>query len=171
MKNLIQTTNHILGNLKFILENISDEKYATKLEIFSGSSLGQHIRHIIEFYQCLIHQLDSGTINYDKRIRNILIEEHPSYAVEAVEEIKNAVSGFLSDKNLTLEFSYDLQNPQPEKVDTTLSRELVYNTEHAIHHFAILKIGIKTFAPEIQLPKHFGVASSTVKHQESFAKG
>ncbi|TAG65626.1 MAG: DinB family protein, partial [Runella slithyformis] len=50
---------------------------------------------------------------------------------------------------------------------TTLSRELVYIAEHAIHHLAILKIALRAHFPDIALPVHFGVAYSTVQYQNS----
>ena len=53
---------------------------------------------------------------------------------------------------------------------SNLDRELVYNIEHAIHHMALIKIGIKEVAPQLQLPEGFGVANSTIRHKKQQKK-
>ena len=50
-------------------------------------------------------------------------------------------------------------------VESTLERELVYNIEHAVHHMAMIKIGLRQIAPEILIDKNFGVAQSTVNNR------
>jgi len=50
------------------------------------------------------------------------------------------------------------------RIKTNALRELAYNIEHAIHHMAIIKIGINEVSPYILLPSAFGVASSTIRH-------
>ena len=54
-------------------------------------------------------------------------------------------------------------------VVSNVQRELVYLIEHAIHHFALLRIGIQENFPEISLASDFGVAYSTVKYRESIS--
>ena len=53
------------------------------------------------------------------------------------------------------------------KVPTNEERELVYNIEHAIHHMAIIRIGIENDFPHAHLPDKFGFAYSTIKHLKS----
>jgi hypothetical protein len=52
-------------------------------------------------------------------------------------------------------------------VETTALRELVYNIEHAVHHMAIMKIGVREIASYIGLSSDFGIAASTIRHKES----
>jgi hypothetical protein len=40
----------------------------------------------------------------------------------------------------------------------------VYNVEHAIHHMALIKVGLKEVCPAVKIPADFGVAVSTVKY-------
>ncbi len=46
-------------------------------------------------------------------------------------------------------------------------RELIYNIEHAVHHMAIMKIGVLEVAPYVSMPLDFGVAVSTIRHKKS----
>ena len=45
---------------------------------------------------------------------------------------------------------------------STFGRELVYAIAHAIHHYALISIMAGLMGAK--LPKHFGVAPSTVAH-------
>jgi hypothetical protein len=41
-----------LLNVKSVLAQIKDEDYTATLTTLKGASIGKHIRHIIEFYEC-----------------------------------------------------------------------------------------------------------------------
>jgi len=43
-----------LIQIKDLLGNITAAHYTTKPEILSGASIGQHVRHILEFYLLLV---------------------------------------------------------------------------------------------------------------------
>jgi hypothetical protein len=70
---------------------------------------------------------------------------------------------------LKLEVGYDIEREEFVTIDTTFFRELAYNIEHAVHHMAIVKIGVREVAPYITLDKDFGVAASTIRHKEAIA--
>ena len=48
-----------------LLEQISDGSYLANHEPLFQSTLGQHFRHLIEHYQCLMQQIASGELSYD----------------------------------------------------------------------------------------------------------
>ena len=60
--------------LENVLLQLTDEHYVHKSILLSNSSIAQHTRHIIEFYQSIVANGIIEKINYDKRERNILIE-------------------------------------------------------------------------------------------------
>ncbi|HOX82724.1 MAG TPA: hypothetical protein PLS08_06825, partial [Chryseolinea sp.] len=72
----------------------------------------------------------------------------------------------LKEKPLKLDVGYDLHNEDYITINTTSTRELVYNIEHAVHHMAIIKIGIREVAHYVTLPPDFGIAASTLRHKE-----
>jgi len=72
-----QSHKSALLEIKKLTLVLSDEVYSSPLDILSGSSIGQHMRHIVEFYTCLLSQQQGQIINYDLRARNQLIEEYP----------------------------------------------------------------------------------------------
>ena len=155
----------ILSSLRHFLKQMDEAKYRQQVESLSNSTIGQHTRHTIEFFQCLIEQAEQGVINYDKRSRNQLMEEYPHVALQSVERIAAGIKNAFSDKPLMLETTFSDSEDDYSLIPSNYQREWSYVLEHAIHHMAIIKIGAKILAPEITLPESFGVAPSTIKHR------
>ncbi len=165
-----RSSEQVLRDLQLVLAQIPAALYAEPIKLMYSASLGQHVRHILEFYTCLEQQLATGRVDYDLRKRNLVLERYPQAAVEAVEEICVWLSKTAqqADINLFLVVNYDCENGKnKENIETSLKRELVFNIEHAIHHAALIKIGLHLLAPEIILPAHFGVAPSTVRYHQT----
>ncbi len=153
-----------LHQLKNLLSQINDQDYGKPLSIFSGSSIGQHCRHIIEFYFCLLNNLDSKSINYDARERDLALETSPNYAINAVEKTIELLFQF-SDLHTEIELIVEQDSYSFEKISSNFHRELHYLLEHTVHHFALIKIGILSENFNINLPTNFGVAPSTIKYK------
>lgn len=155
-----------LNDVRLYLSMIDPVLYSTPLSLLSGSSIGQHTRHIIEFFNCLIEQSvnpSQSVINYANRRRDHLIETQPEYALRHL----NAICEQLHDLDPSQSCLLDCNEYENEKlfVPSTIGRELIYNIEHTIHHLAIIKIALHTALPKFELPEHFGVAPSTIRHR------
>ena len=66
---------------------MSAAEYAQKIELMSDATIGQHTRHFIEFYQCLLDQANTLDINYCLRTRDLNIEKNPTAAIQAIEGV------------------------------------------------------------------------------------
>lgn len=164
--NLLQRTNlDLLLQLRNLLTIISYEAYSSPLTLLHGSSVGQHIRHTLEFYQCLFEQAPHGFVDYDARNRDLRLENDPDFSLAFIHTLEEALTKTISNTPIILKTSF--LGSQSEEIQTSPARELVYMAEHAIHHFAIIKIALKEQFPEIALPAHFGVAYSTIKYREN----
>ncbi len=160
---------NILAQLASFVEQIKEHDFDRRTETLSNSTLGQHLRHTLEFFICFEQGYEQGTINYDKRIHDKLIESDKFIALSTINRITDFVKVLKEEKNLKLEAGYNLNNEEFITIDTTANRELVYNIEHAVHHMAIMKIGIREIAPYIKLSPDFGVAASTIRFKEAVA--
>lgn len=157
--------NHCINCLQdacYYLKVLSQEAYQTPIPLLSDSTIGQHTRHFIEFYQCLLQQADSGIINYDLRQRDRTIEEQPEVALMVIENVIMNLQKLQPERVVRLEAEMN----GTIQVTSNLGRELLYNLEHCIHHLAIIKIGLAIISPALQLPATFGIAASTTKHRE-----
>ena len=156
-----------LLELNVLVGMLSHEQYATPLPILSDSSIGKHIRHIVEFYQCLLSGLPFGTINYDARQRDAQLELDPEYTINYISSLIFSIRKNLNDQELVLIAAF---GGVEHEVKTTYYRELAYNIEHAIHHLAIIKIAIVQCFPSVKLPNNFGVAYSTIQYERNSSK-
>lgn len=163
---IIAATKHTLKNLILFLEQIEAEAYRKRLVLLNESTLGEHTRHILEFYQCLFSQHHQQNINYDCRERNRSIQEVPSTAIRVIHEIQCMLDNTDLNKELQLIVSYDTQTDLTDKMPTNMKREITYCLEHAIHHMALIRVGVNIYFSHITLPADFGVAPSTIKHQQ-----
>lgn len=156
-----RVSKSLLHDLSLVINQLNQTDFTEKLELLSGSSIGQHTRHILEFYQCFFEGNTSGEVDYDSRQRNIRIETDIQFATDLMKQL-NQLMEQLSDKSIILKFT---NGDDSDFIASSVERELVYNVEHAIHHMAIIKIAIISKFPYVQLPPYFGVAPSTVKYQ------
>lgn len=160
---------NILEQLTGLVEQITPQDFSKPVPTLGNSTIGQHLRHTLEFFICLENGFEKGLVNYDKRQHDKLIESDKFIALATLASIRNFVGSQQADKPLKLEVGYDLKSENSVTVQTNFTRELVYNIEHAVHHMAIMKIGIRETAPYVTLPADFGIAASTIRYHEKTA--
>lgn len=162
-----QTAATVLEDALLYLDRIDPDQYQQKLEVLFDASIGAHTRHFVEFFQCLIEQIEGAddVIDYSKRQRDHQIETDPLFAAVCVRRIQGQLVNLQDEKVYQLECSDHLPGDECLSVQTNLSRELMYNIEHTIHHLAIIKIGIQAIEQQMDIPAHFGVAPSTIRYR------
>ena len=153
--------------LKDILFQISDEDLTRKLPVLNHSTIGMHIRHIIEFYYCLIEAKTTKTVDYDARKRDIELETRSQKCIAVIDDILDFITENNQDDPIKLKANYSLKKEEdPVILNTTFYRELLYNIEHTVHHMAIIKIGIRDLSnTNINIDENFGVAVSTIRNK------
>jgi hypothetical protein len=164
---LQQAVNNIFVQLSGSLSQLSPPQYSQPCTTLFNNTIGQHVRHIIELFQCLENGYESGVVNYEKRARDILIETDKELATRLLIDLHRALNK--PNKLLTLEACYDDHITEAIAIETNYYREVAYNLEHTIHHMALIRVGI-TEISSIQLPDDFGVASSTIKYRKQCAQ-
>ncbi len=156
----------ILQQLSDLIHQIKSEDFTRPCDSLSQATVGQHLRHTLEFFSCLEQGYSKGTINYDKRSHDKRMESDRELTLRAIEQAALFVKNLVAEKPLLLEVGYDRSNEEYVTVKTNAQRELVYNIEHAVHHMAIIKIGVREVASYVKLPPDFGVAVSTIRHHQ-----
>jgi hypothetical protein len=165
--NITTACLHILSQLETLVISLEERDFVKPSEALSKSTVGQHLRHTLEFFICLEQGVQRGVVNYDKRNHDKLIETDKFICLSTISKIADFVRSLNTIDVINLEVGYDLAKEEFITIETNTTRELVYNIEHAVHHMAIMKIGIREVAPYISLPADFGVAASTVRHHEA----
>lgn len=164
---VIHASQALLNDLKKVVSDLDATAYAGAQDVLSGASVGQHVRHLLEFYQCLLGQCLNGRVNYSLRVRELQLEQSAEYASGVCDDLICQLQYLDGDQSLILDMDdLDIQ-ADAVSVPSSLARELIYCVEHAIHHMAIIKIGIMLQNPQFTLPEGFGVAPSTIRYRTS----
>jgi hypothetical protein len=151
----------LIFQINAILEELQPHEYRRQLPEFEGSSLGQHFRHILEFFQCLEKGIRSGTVDYAARERNLLYEDNPNIAASAFESFADELPSLDTAKGLQV--SAEFGGQERPAYSSTVGRELMFVYDHAIHHLAIIKIGLLCHFPHVRADRDLGVSPSTIK--------
>ncbi len=164
--NLTEACLNILSQLNDLVKQVDEKDFARPSVALSNSTIGQHLRHTLEFFLCFESGYEKGLINYDKRAHDKLIETDKFIALSTVSRISDFIQNLNSNRPLKLEVGYDLAADDFITIETNAVRELVYNIEHAVHHMAIMKIGVREVASYVTLSSDFGIAASTIRYQQ-----
>ncbi|MBS1490444.1 MAG: DinB family protein [Bacteroidetes bacterium] len=154
----------IIHQLQQLLSTLTNQQYQERIPVLSNATIGQHTRHIIEFFIELNRGYESGRVNYDARKRDPEIETNTGCALRKLQIIKEGLNK--KNKPLFLDCDFGQEDVLLHTIPTSLERELVYNLEHTIHHMAIIRIGVSAIST-ILLPDYFGVATATLKFRKT----
>lgn len=155
-----------LLQIRALLCNISEEHYTAKPDILSGASIGQHTRHVLEFYLLLVSGSFSGTISYDKRERDIKIESNLTFAKQTIDKLIKGIDTLDTILPVKLEADYTAGEHTQNLINSSVGRELAYCIEHSIHHQALIKAGLIALGIGNTIEEHFGVAYSTIRYRK-----
>ena len=157
----------VLAPLKDVIGQLSPQDFSRPIQVLAGASVGAHVRHILDMYQCLENGIDTGVVNYEHRKRDQAIECDPARAGSAIEDILKSLRE--EDLSMYLEGRYSETDDQDVRVASSYHREVLYNLEHSIHHMALIRIGLRDMG-FLDLPDSFGVAPATIKYRTACAQ-
>lgn len=150
-----------------LLDTLNNDLYAQPLDIFKGSSIGQHFRHILDFYLCLIKGIQAGIVDYTSRDRNPLAESDVHFTKTFFFEVAETLEGMSEEQPIQVWGDFSAKDVARPQLLSSIGRELMYAYDHAVHHLAIIKIGMTVIAPDLKIDQNIGVAPSTIKHREA----
>ncbi|MGS2762373.1 DinB family protein [Sinomicrobium sp. M5D2P9] len=157
---LFDSLKSTLDELTILAEQLTRAEYNAPCQELNGATIGQHYRHIIEFFLCLIHNYDTGKVNYDSRQRDPHIETEIPVALEHIKSIGSLMKK--SDRPLLLEQTF---NGLHIHIQSNYLRELLYNLEHTIHHQALIRVAVLKLN-RICVSNTFGIAPSTIEYRK-----
>ena len=164
---LVEAAQDVLLQGLHLLFQMDDHKYARVAPEPFNASIGGHFRHILEHFHCLIEGLPAGVVNYDARRRNPRIENEVTYGSIATCDILRAIKNWsveILDRECKTVSSVAYHG-EAARLESNIGRELAYCIHHAIHHYAIIRLICNEL--DVAIPKDFGYAPSTLKHQSS----
>lgn len=161
--NLQKAVNQIFLQLADSLHQLTVEQYVQPCTNLSGNTVGQHVRHIIEMFQCLEEGYHTGELDYEKRKREKKIETEKDFALAILPILLQQIGKV--NKEIQLLVYCDELDSVPEQIATNYFREIAYNLEHTIHHMALIRVGLRELG-DLVIDDSYGVANSTIKHRQ-----
>jgi uncharacterized damage-inducible protein DinB len=161
MNNIIRANVFNLNKLNKLLDCLSESDYQNNSILPFQSSIGNHTRHILDFYECII-TYENQTIDLTLRNRNCLSNVDIDFAKNRLcETIKN-VDALKSNNDFVLDVYDDLGDGKI-KVRYTYSSLLAYANSHTTHHYASIAYLLHQINPENEfLDVTFGVNTNTL---------
>lgn len=145
-----------------LLQSITDAQYANASVAPYYSSIGCHMRHILDVFSCVFDGLETKCIDLSVRRRNQDIEQKTALGIQYFTAITNKLNELhQSDLDKKVMVKDDL-GLGLETVAYTLGAILTQAHSHAIHHFA--SVGYIIYQLGIELPdSDFGFNPTTPK--------
>ncbi len=161
---LVQIVKQNLTENIDLLQQLTNEELTLPFPELGNATIGEHMRHIIELFGCLLENYEYGLINYDGRKRDLLLQTDKNEAIAIIEKYLLEI-----DKpNKPLSLTHNCFSPI-ELLQTNYFRELIYNLEHSIHHQALIKVALYRLS-HIKISDSFGIAPSTIEYRKQCAQ-
>ena len=157
---LINGLQSVIHDYQHALQTLSAEDYCATPD--GQSSIGAHVRHVLEFMQVLATQITDGVIDYEARAHDVSLESNPQAVAETLPKLlttfRHQVEKYGLYRLLLLKETTVVGHP---KVTTTSSigREILFIIQHSVHHLAIIKM--KADSMGIAMDGDIGVANAT----------
>ncbi len=157
---MISAITHNLQRGIKLLNAIDDKQYGDNSIAPYHSSIGIHMRHILDVFDCIFSGLESRKVDLSARKRNELAETKVDFGLMYFEEIIKKLEKLESENlNIVVEVKDDL-GLGVVTANYTLASALIQAHSHAIHHFA--SIGYVISQLGINLPdSDFGYNPTT----------
>ena len=137
MNEIIKSTLITIEKSKSLLSVLSDEELSNNSISPYYSSIGSHIRHIYDFYDCSLKIDENNRVDLTDRLRIKSIENSCCSALEHIDELIDRIKNIDFDINNEITVIDDLGTGRIN-IKYTFSALLAQANSHTIHHYAII---------------------------------
>lgn len=147
-----------------VLAGLTQVQYCHVASPYVESTIGQHFRHLADMFWAVLASDDSGVIDYDIRRRGADIENSKAAAVDEIQRILEWMQQLQTSNRrlntaVVVKTEVKLTSTESVEITSTLERELIFASSHAVHHFALIAMIAKLQGADV--PKSAGLAPAT----------
>lgn len=158
---LRKATIEVLQQLADLIHAVG--KYYDVESSDSSSTIGRHVRHILDHFIALKLAVNTGHVNYNRRNRDSIIEFEPNAALIQIEHLRQWILAVdFDDHRLTLESEVSLNHCRNVVVDASFYREICYVINHTVHHIAYATLIARQMG--LCLDESLGIAPATATY-------
>ena len=160
---LAEQNIHILHCLHDIIDQLDSCEYTATDDHYHSSSIGAHVRHILDHYLMLLAGIESRAVDYDKRCRDPEVETNRDHAKATIDRIVERLQQLPADNTpIQAAIKVTVEGDTPAQA-STLGRELIFLHGHTTHHHSLMAMIMRL--QNKQVAGDFGYAPSTLQHQ------
>lgn len=137
MNNIIDSTLLTLQKSKHLLSKLSNQELSDTSVSPYYSSIGSHIRHIYDFYDCCLHLNSEGMVDLTSRKRDLSVENCCDSATKYHDKITKKLIAIETSLGESITVIDDLGTGKIE-IDYTYAALFSQANSHTIHHYAII---------------------------------
>lgn len=148
---IISCTREVLDQGERLLRDLPAGAY-TAVPPNAGSTIGQHMRHILDHYVSLMGA-DHSVVDYDLRHRGSGVETDVVQAraqIAAVLAWAERLDEAALTQPITVVCEVSLCRTERAQVGSTLGRELMFLSSHMVHHQAIVAMIAKALSVPVE---------------------
>jgi len=157
---VISAINNNLNNAISLIDAIDVNIYTDTTVGPYYSSIGSHIRHALDFFDCIINGVQENDIDLTARKRDEIISTNPEAAKNHIREIQQQLASYVDVNTDYLLHVTDNLGDGKITIMYTLESILAQANTHATHHYAIISYMLQTLNVEIVI-SGFGYNPST----------
>ena len=148
-----------------LLESVTGTEYQAISQPLFSASIGMHMRHIIDHFNALIRGSDTLHVDYNVRSRHSETETNPALALQQLHDIQRWLSHLQPEQlSLSVTLAHEVNVDDEFVIHSTIARELIFCTSHAIHHYALVNIIRQLQGASTD--NTFGLAPATIAFQQ-----
>jgi len=165
LHSLIDALQEALRQELSLLSALSPEQYRASAEGHFSSSVGMHLRHNLDHLEAFFNGLAADAIDYESRSRSGQVEDLPEVAEDVLHRFISKLETLRRQSERSLQVREESEAGAEERrwLTSSLGRELQFLLGHTVHHNAIIAMIVDRHG--LELPRSFGVAPSTQRHQ------
>lgn len=137
MNDIIVSTLKTLNKTNQIISILNDDLLSDSTIPPYMSSIGSHIRHILDFYDCILNRNSEFHIDFTSRKRNVAVETNCNEAVKYYNMIIDRLHNINYNFDEAIYVIDDLGNGKI-KIRYTIGALFAQANSHTIHHYAII---------------------------------
>ncbi|AXT63462.1 DinB family protein [Aquimarina sp. AD10] len=151
-KRIISSINHNLNNAIALLDAIDSDTYKDVSVGPYYSSIGSHIRHTLDFFDCIINGLDSNNIDLTARKRDEILSTDKSAAIQHIYNLQETLVSYINVNTDYLIHVTDNMGQGKITVNYTIESILSHANSHAVHHYATIGYILDNLGIDIKIP-------------------
>jgi hypothetical protein len=125
-----------------LVTSLDQTHYVQPVAAMLGSTIGEHVAQILEFYSCILQTSNENLIIYAHREQNPEVETNPDAAILLIHGLLKNLNAIVVDKKVLVQKNYSEHDGEEVYLSSSLFRELAHALDHSVHHQAIVTIAL-----------------------------